>query len=177
MRTRILLATIASLGGCASQSVDDAQSARARSDSAQIIRSAWTAASEGHLRMRAAVLWAPSATDTGQFVAMSPDLQQLLLQAGVPLERRRTTGDDTVVLRLTGWVSDANGVVLEVRSAWTTVLRGGTARPCRKGSGNVERIRVLWRDDAWTAARNGPVFHGDQECKPIPPGTQAAVQR
>jgi len=138
------------------------------SDSAQIIRSVWNAASPFHARLRAAVLWSPTEQDTGRFVRMSPMLRQILAQAGVPLERRRTVGDDTVVFHLTKWIADSSDAVIELQSGWTTVL-GRASRPCRTGSGNVEHFRVRLRNDAWTATLEGPVIHGDRACLPIPP--------
>lgn len=168
MHIRTLLTSIVILGGCANQSVVRAQQERARLDSAQIIRTVWSAASEGHLRMRAAVLWLPSAVDTGQSVSVSPALHQLLLQDGIPLERRRKVGDDTVVFMVTKWTRDSSGVVLELRSAWTTVLRNAS-RACRAGAGNIEGFRVHLADHTWVATRHGPVLHGAQECTTIPP--------
>lgn len=140
----------------------------AAADSAHVVRAAWVAAAEGHRTMRAAVLWIPSESDTGRFVPLSPAVRELLVQSGVPIETRRVVGDDTVVFHVASWRRDSSVQVVELRSSWSTILRGG-ARACRTGSGNVERFRVRESGNTWTAYRVGPVIHGDRECVPIPP--------
>lgn len=169
MCTRLLFATFVILGGCAKRTAEASHTVQTPRDSAQIIGAAWRAASELHMALRPAVFWSSSGADTGRFVPMSAYLQRMLVEAGVPLEPRVTTGDDTVVFRLTSWARESSSALLELRSTWTTVLRAGSPRPCRTGSINVERFRVRRRGNAWTAERDGPVLHGDKECVPIPP--------
>jgi hypothetical protein len=99
-----------------------------------------------------------------------------LVQLQVPASERRPIGDDTVVFRLTRWQTDSAGVLVGFRSAWTTVLGTG-ARRCRTGSGNSEQFWVRLQNGEWRAERVGPVIHGDEVCRPLPPGSPGSGSR
>ena len=147
-----------------------------RSDSAAILHAAWQVATENRHPGRALWLWAPSAPDTVRAVPLSPAVRGALVGRGIPASERRPAGDDTVVFRVTRWQADSAGVLVELLSAWTTVLGAG-ARRCRKGSGNIEQFRVRRRGGEWRAEPAGPVAHGDNACAPLAPGAAAARRR
>jgi hypothetical protein len=155
-------------GQAASQAASQAagQAAVTAADSAALVQAAWAVVARGHGAGRVLWLWAPSAADTARVVPLSGEVRAALTRLGVPASAHRPAGDDTVVVRLTAWRADAGGVLLEVESAWTTVLGTGPRR-CRTGSGNHERIRVRRSAAAWAALRDGPVLHGDRVCAPI----------
>lgn len=166
--TRIL-ATVFAAALCLSPARAVSQTAgMSRGDSAAIIRHAWKTVASGYTRFKPGelALWTPSKPDSAHTVPLSPALGAQLVQQGVPASARRPAGDDTVVFVVTKWQPDSAGVVLEFRSRWTTVLGSGSRR-CRTSSGNVERVRVRRRGDAWTAEALMPVMHGDTVCKPI----------
>jgi len=136
------------------------------SDSAAILHAAWRAATASYGAHRPLWFWAPSTSDTGDVLLLSPVVRTALVQRQVPAFARHPAGDDTVVLRLTQWRPDSAGVLLQFRSAWTTVLGSGERR-CRTRSGNVEHFRVWWNNGQWKAELFGPVLHGDSMCRPI----------
>lgn len=143
-----------------------AQLPRSAADSIAIVRAVWEVVVSGHAGRRAAALWSPSSTDTFSVVALSPVVRNALMQSGVPVSAHRPVGDDTVVVRVRSWRTEGGATLLEVESAWTTVLGSG-ARRCRAGSGNWELLRVTREARAWVAIREGPTMHGDRECAPI----------
>ena len=136
------------------------------SDSAAILHAAWRAVTASYTAPRPLWLWAPSTRDTGDVLLLSPGLRAALVQRQIPAFARRPAGEDTIVFRLTQWQLDSAGVLLQFRSAWTTVLGSGERR-CRTGSGNVEHFRVRWDKGEWKAARSGTVLHGDGLCRPV----------
>ena len=138
----------------------------ARGDTVDAIAAVWRVAAPMHAGLRTTWLHVPT-SDTG-VVALSSDARAALVQQGVPASDRAPTGDDTVIYRIRKWESTPDGVwTLQLRSRWTTVRTAGP-RPCRAGSGNVESYLVL-RTAAgrWSAARSGPVIHGDNVCMPV----------
>jgi hypothetical protein len=145
-----------------------AQRALTQSDSAAIVRAAWDVATDDfHTGRDAWVLWLWTPTaDTARSVAFSPALRVALIMQGVPASTRRPAGDDTVVVRVTRWRTDAASVTIELQSAWTTLL-GASAHRCRTGSGNIEHFRVDARGAEWIARRVGAVTHGDGGCRPL----------
>ena len=143
------------------------------SDSAAVVYAAWRLASDGHSGHRALWFWIPSAPDTGDVVPLSFAVHAALVRLQVPAFSGRPAGDDTVVFRLTQWKTDSAGVLLEFRSAWTTILGAGDRR-CRTHTGNVEQFRVS-REREWKATRAGPVLHGDGMCGPILPESRRAL--
>ena len=145
----------------------DAQDALAlhSSDTAAILHAAWRLASDGHGGRRTLWFWIPATSDTGDVVPLSFAVRAALVRRQVPAYLRHPAGDDTVVFRLTQWGADSASVLLEFRSAWSTILGTGDRR-CRTRTGNVERFRVSW-EDAWKAERAGPVLHGDTMCNPV----------
>jgi len=144
----------------------DAQDAPAlqSSDTAAILHAAWQVASDGHTGRRTLWFWTPATSDSGDVVPLSFAVRAALVRRQVPAFVRRPAGDDTVVFRLTQWGADSAGVLLEFRSAWSTILGTGERR-CRTRTGNVERFRVWW-EGGWKAERAGPVLHGDTMCSP-----------
>lgn len=161
-------ATLAALPLLALLSSPAAAQPRLRAaDSAAVVRAAWELSVGGHNERRAVWLWAPAPGDSAHGVALSPAVRAALARRNVPVSTRRPAGDDTVVFRLVDWRADADGILLQVESAWTTVLGSG-ARRCRTGSGNHERVRVARAAGAWTARWEGPSLHGDRVCLPLP---------
>ena len=164
MRLKSLAQSIALLASVALEA--SAQLPRGASDSAAVVRAAWELVVSGHVRRRVVRLWSPSSTDTSLAAALSPSVRDALLQGGVPVSEHRPVGDDTVVVHLRSWRVVGGATLLEVESAWTTVLRTGPRR-CRTGSGNRELLRVTREARAWVALREGPSVHGDRACTPI----------
>jgi hypothetical protein len=172
MRMLAICATM-SVGGA--WLVAGAQSAPVRAssqvtshDSVAIVRAAWRTVTAGHASRRAVRLCSPLARDTVGIVPLSRTIINGLVRGGISVVPRRQAGDDTVVFQITRWQSDPGSrrVILEIRSSWTTVLGAG-ARACRTGSGNVEQLRVSYRDGEWTSEQWGPVMHGDNVCVPL----------
>lgn len=141
------------------------------SDSAAIVRAAWRTVSAGHASRRVVRLWSPLAPGTVGLVQLSPTITDALARDRISIVSRRQAGDDTVVFHIARWQSDpgSGDVILEIRSAWTTVLGAG-ARACRTGSGNVEQLRVTRRNGEWRSEQGGPVMHGDNVCVPLQRG-------
>jgi hypothetical protein len=173
-----MLAICATMSVGASWLVAGAQRAPVRAssqvtshDSVAILRAAWRTVTAGHTSRRAVRLWSPLARDTVRIVLLSRAIIDGLVRGGISVVPRRQAGDDTVVFQITRWQSDPDSrrVILEIRSSWTTVLGTG-ARACRTGSGNVEQIRVSYRDGEWTSEQRGPVMHGDNVCVPLDRG-------
>lgn len=99
---------------------------------------------------------------SGEFdwIPMEPAME------GVPAATRRPLGDDTLVVRITGWRPDSAGATLELRSLRMLVLGSGAHR-CRTGGGAVEHFRVRPRGTEWIAMPVGPALAGDLGCTPI----------
>lgn len=108
-------------------------------------------------------------TDSARVVSVSPELRALLVRSGVPASERRPLGDDTVVFHVATWQADSAGVLIEFKSAWTTIL-GRLGSRCRTGSVNYESVRVRHREQGWSAEPIFPVMHGDDVCVPIGDG-------
>ena len=170
-----ILAICATMSVCGAWLVAGAQSAPVRAssqitsqDSVAIVRAAWRTVTAGHASRRAVRLWSPPARDTVGIFPLSPTIIDGLVRGGISVVQRRQAGDDTVVFQITRWQSDPDSrrVILEIRSSWTTVLGTG-ARACRTGSGNVEQLRVSYRNGEWTSEQRGPVMHGDNVCVPL----------
>jgi hypothetical protein len=140
-------------------------------DSVAIVRAAWRTVTAGHSSHRALELWSVSAPDTVGIVPLSHTITDALVREGISVVSRHQAGDDTIVFHIARWQSDPDSgrVVLEIRSAWTTVLGDG-ARACRAGSGNIEQLRVTRRGSDWSSKPWGPVMHGDAACVPIQRG-------
>jgi hypothetical protein len=138
------------------------------SDSVAIVRAAWQTVTAGHASRRVVRLWSRLAPETVGLVPLSRTITDAIARDGIPVVARRWAGDDTVVFHIARWESDPHSgrVILEIRSAWTTVLRAG-ARACRTGSGNIEQVEVTQRQGEWRAKQRGPVMHGDQICVPL----------
>ena len=137
-------------------------------DSVAIVRAAWRTVTASHASHRAVRLWSPLARGTVGIVPLSRSIIDGLVRGGISVVPRRQAGDDTVVFQITRWQSDPHSrrVILEINSSWTTVLGTG-ARACRTGSGNVEHLRVSYRNGEWTSERWGPMMHGDNVCVPL----------
>jgi hypothetical protein len=141
------------------------------SDSVAIVRAAWQTVTAGHASRRVVRLWSQLAPGIVGLVPLSRTIIDALVREGIPVVSRRQAGDDTVVFHIARWQSDPDSrrVVLEIRSAWTTVLGAGT-RACRTGSGNIEQLRVTRGDRKWRSEQRGPVMHGDNVCVPLQRG-------
>jgi hypothetical protein len=136
-----------------------------RTDSADILRTAFRFVAQGHnARRRVLWFWTPTAADSTA-VSTSPDIRAILIASGLTASENRPVGDDTVVFHVRSWKVDPESVLLELRSAWTEVRKGN--RPCRAGSGNVERVRLRRTNGEWIASHDGPVIHGDNVCAPF----------
>ena len=137
-------------------------------DSIAIVRAAWRTVTAGHASRRAVRLWSPLVRDTVPIVPLSRTIIDSLIRGGISVVPRQQAGDDTVVFQITRWQADPRSrrVILEIRSSWTTVLDTGV-RACRTGSGNVEQLRVSYRDGQWRSEQRGPVMHGDNVCVPL----------
>ena len=172
MRMLAICATM-SVGGAwlvaGAQSAPVRASSRVTShDSVAIVRAAWLTVTAGHASRRAVRLWSPLARDTVRIVLLSRTIIDGLVRGGISVVPRRQAGDDTVVFQITRWQSDPDSrrVMLEIRSSWTTILGAG-AQACRTGSGNVEHLRVSYRDGEWRSEQRAPVMHGDNVCVPL----------
>jgi hypothetical protein len=172
MRLLAICGIVLGAGACLAQGANTnpvrASSQVTSSDSVAIVRVAWQTVTAGHASRRALRLWSPLATDTVGLVPLSRAITNALTREGIPVVARRLAGDDTVVFHIARWQSDPDSarVVLEIRSAWTTVLGAG-ARACRTGSANIEQLRVTRRDAEWRSDPRGPVMHGDNACVPL----------
>jgi len=173
-----MLAICATMSVGASWLVAGAQSAPVRAssqitshDSVAIVRAAWRTVTASHASRRAVRLWSPLARDTVRIVLLSRTIIDGLVRGGISVVPRRQAGDDTVVFQITRWQSDPDSrrVILEINSSWTTVLGTG-ARACRTGSGNVEHLRVSYRNGEWISEQRRPVLHGDNVCVPLDRG-------
>jgi hypothetical protein len=145
-------------------------------DSLAIVRTAWRTVTAGHASRRALQLWSLPTPDTVGIVPLSHTVTDVLVREGISVVRRRQAGDDTVVFHIARWQSDPDSgrVILEIRSAWTTVLGAG-ARACRAGSGNIEQLRVTRLGSGWRSERRGPVMHGDAACVPLQRGVSGGA--
>ena len=143
-----------------------AQAGLPATDSAAVVRAAWALAVDGHAPRRSVWLWTPPADDSASGVRLSRGVRAALGRRGVPVSDRRPAGDDTVVVRLTEWRAVRGGVMLQVESAWTTVLGVGPHR-CRTSSGNQSRVWVRRGAATWVARWEGPTVHGERACAPI----------
>lgn len=145
-----------------------AQRALTQDDSVAIVRAAWDAFTKGARVGPCAPalwLWTP-VHDTARFVALSPAARVALVMDGVPASTRRPLGDDTLVVRITGWRPDSAGATLELSSLRMLVLGSGAHR-CRTGGGAVQHFRVRPRGTEWIATPVGPALIGDLGCTPI----------
>jgi hypothetical protein len=168
LRRAIFAATLIVASGLPDSTLAQDTRTLQASDSVAILHAAWRRASDGHRERRALWFWVPSTPDTSDVAPLSFAIRAALVRLQIAAFHLRPAGDDTVVFHLTQWQADSAGVLLEFRSAWTTI-RGVGDRRCRTGVGNVERFRVSWEDNQWKAERAGPVLHGDSMCRPIAP--------
>jgi hypothetical protein len=164
----ILIVAIGGPSPLAAQRVSGAPVAgqRQTDDSAAVLLAAWRFASGPHAGLRPVSLWLPTQAGDTAARSFSPRVRALLAAASVPLRTQSSAGDDTVVFRITTWTPDTLGVVVGVRSSWTTVLGTGPGR-CRTSSGNVERVRVSYQSMQSVATHLGPIAHGDAVCVAI----------
>ena len=180
MRTLAICGIVLSAGACLAQRAKTtptkASSPITSSDSVAIVRAAWRTVTAGHASRQVLRLWSPLAPDTVGLVPLSHTITDALIREGISVVARRLAGDDTVVFHIARWQSDPDSarVILEIRSAWTTVLGAG-ARACRTGSGNIEQLRVARRDGEWRSERRGPVMHGDKVCVPLQRGASVSA--
>jgi hypothetical protein len=171
MRVLAICGIVLGAGACPAQGSRTptvASSQLTSSDTVAIVRAAWRIVTAGHASRRVLRLWSPLAPDTVGVVPLSRTVTDALTREGISVVARRLAGDDTVVLHIARWQLDPDSarVILEIRSAWTTVLGAG-ARACRTGSGNIEQLRVTRRNGEWRSEPRGPVMHGDKACVPL----------
>jgi hypothetical protein len=146
--------------------------ALSRGDSAEILRSAFRFATQGHnSRRRVLWFWTPSRPDSGA-LSFSPDVRAILLASGLTASENRPVGDDTVVFRVVSWQPIPAGAKLTLQSQWTEVRQARA--PCRAGSANHAVVRVQRQNGDWVAAFDEPVVHGDEVCRPVRPEAGSA---
>ncbi len=138
-----------------------------RTDTADVLAAFWRELNRDGNSRNALRLFLPRDQDHGA-VGVSERVRATLQRNGIPASPTLSSGDDTLVFRVTRWTAERSGAfLLDFRSESSTIL-GSEARPCRARSGSEGSYRVRRVNDAWVAQLVGLVMVGDEVCTPIP---------